>query len=417
MDHRSQLFLSLLSQRNLNVHLLLRIQLMLKVLKAGPFLTSYVSNPSIMASKLPIEIILTICKDAAQPTFSQREKYDIKNPYSTALFLCLVSRLVRRIIFPDFLHTILLRRRHSLKKFANALLMQKAYAEKKNDLFFDYTSAVQRMWISDAFDYFVYAKARSEDQDSPFFWQTRYSVPNEDEERARNISMLLPVILAAPELAVDRCHLGYIRDSVQNAWSSRTDPNVGGHSSFPGKTKNLIIIRQAENTGVYDASVRISVFLASIPHLTYLIDLAEESNTFRRVSCGTGSPERLVYSWMRNSTWNSMESLETFSVVYPHLPPIHDFKSITYAAYATGIDLHVERFTVSAALYKQDPDTFPWGPPWFPVTDPGNKRIQSDGVSFEVTRDKTYLSQYFCSWEKAWACGLPTDEGYWMSGR
>ncbi|KAG2110915.1 uncharacterized protein F5147DRAFT_760105 [Suillus discolor] len=357
-----------------------------------------------MVPKLPIEIILTICKDAAQPTFSQKEKYDIKNPYSTALSLCLVSPLVRRIILPNFLHTILLRRRHSLKKFANALLMQQAYAEKKSDFFFDYTSAVQRMWISDAFDYFVYAKARSEDQDSPFFWQIRNLPPAKDEERARNISVLLPVILAAPELAVDRHHLWDIQDSVQDAWSSRTDLNVGGHSSFPGKTKNLTIIRHAERPNVYYSNDTIFVFLASIPHLTYLINLAEESNTFRSVSCGANSPKMPVYYWMRNSTWTSMESLETFSVVYPHLPPV---KSISYDAYATrGIDLHVERFTVSAALYKQDPNSFSWGPPWFPVTDPGNKRIQSDGLSFEVTRDKTYLTRYFCSWDKAWACGL-----------
>ncbi|KAG1831591.1 hypothetical protein EV424DRAFT_1371881 [Suillus variegatus] len=338
-----------------------------------------------MAPKLPIKIILTICKDAAQPTFSQRENYDIKNPYSTALSLCLVSRLVRRIILPDFLHTILLRRRHSLKKFANALLMQKAYAEKKSDLFFDYTSAVQRMWISDAFDYFVYAEARSEERDLYSFFLTSNFLSKKDERRARNISVLLPVILAASELAVDFGHLKHIIWSVQDAWSSRTDLNVDGHSSFPGKTKNLTIIHQDQHSQLFYNTVKTFVFLTSIPHLTYLIDLAADSHTFRGISCGAESPKFPVYLWMRDHTWNSMKSLETFSV---------------------GIDLHVERFTVSAALYKQDTKSFPWGPPWFPVTDPGNKRIHSDGVSFEVTPDKTYFSQYFWSWDKAWACGL-----------
>ncbi|KAG1849584.1 hypothetical protein C8R48DRAFT_677010 [Suillus tomentosus] len=359
-----------------------------------------------MAPRLSIEIILTICKDAAQPTFSQREKYDIKNPYSTALSLCLVSRLVRRVILPDFLRTILLRRRHSVKKFANALLMQKAYAEKKSDLFFDYTSAVQRMWISDAFDYFVYAEARLENQDSPVFWHARYLFSNRDEARERNISVLLPVILAATELAVDRRHLRYIMHSVQDAWSSRTDLNVGGHSSFPGKTKNLTIIRQAQDVvSIYDHVITF-VFLASIPHLTHLIDLAEDSHDFRSISCGLTLPETTEF-FLRDDIWNSMKSLETLSVVYPHLPPLHDLESISYAAYATrGIDLHVERFTMSVTLFNQHRNSFPWGPPWFPVTDPGNKRIQSDGVFFEVTRDKTYFSQYFCSWDKAWACGL-----------
>ncbi|KAG1875876.1 hypothetical protein C8R48DRAFT_768730 [Suillus tomentosus] len=361
-----------------------------------------------MAPKLSIEIILTICKDAAQPTFSQREKYDIKNPYSTALSLCLVSRLVRRIILPNFLRTILLHRRHSIKKFANALLMQKAYAEKKSDLFFDYTSAVQRMWISDAFDYFVYAEARLENQDSPFFWHARYLFSNRDEARERNISVLLPVILAATELAVDRRHLRLIMHSVQDAWSSRTDLNVGGHSSFPGKTKNLTIIRQAQDPDFIDYRVMTFVFLASIPHLTHLIDLAEDSHDFRGISCGLTSPLETARDFLRrDDIWDSMKSLETLSVVYPHLPPLNDLKSISYAAYATrGIDLHVERFTMSVTLFNQHPNSFPWGPPWFPVTNPGHKRIHSDGISFEVTPDKTYFSQYFCSWDKAWACGL-----------
>ncbi|KAG1786697.1 uncharacterized protein HD556DRAFT_1192886, partial [Suillus plorans] len=229
-------------------------------------------------SDLPTEIILTICKDAAQPTFSQREKYDMKNPYSTALSLCLVSRLVRRIILPDFLHTILLRRHHSLKKFANALFIQKAYAEKESDLFFDYTSAIQRMWISNSFDYFVYAEARPPNNSSFLFSLAKYFCSKTDELR-RNISVLLPVILAVPELAVDRDHLGYIMKSVQDAWSSRTDLNVGGHSSFPGKTKNLTIIRQGDyldtwtgwNPELFSDRVKESVFLASIPHLTHLI--------------------------------------------------------------------------------------------------------------------------------------------------
>ncbi|KAG2352985.1 hypothetical protein BDR07DRAFT_1615306, partial [Suillus spraguei] len=82
-------------------------------------------------SDLPREIALMVFKYAAEPTFSQKEEYADKNPYATALSLCLVSRLVRRTILPEFLHTISLRRCLSLKMFANALLMQKAYAEKK----------------------------------------------------------------------------------------------------------------------------------------------------------------------------------------------------------------------------------------------------------------------------------------------
>ncbi|KAG1788651.1 uncharacterized protein HD556DRAFT_1190612, partial [Suillus plorans] len=89
-------------------------------------------------SDLPIEIALIVLTYAAKPTFSQEEKYDDKNPYSTAVSLCLVSRLVRRAILPELLQTILLRRPCGMNMFANALCMQKAYAEKESDLVFDY---------------------------------------------------------------------------------------------------------------------------------------------------------------------------------------------------------------------------------------------------------------------------------------
>ncbi|KAG2112018.1 uncharacterized protein F5147DRAFT_792708 [Suillus discolor] len=353
-------------------------------------------------SDLPIEILLIIFKEAAQPTFSQREKYDNKNPYSTALSLCLVSRLVRRTILPDFLHTILLRRRRSVEKFANALLMQKAYAEKQSDLFFDYTSVVQRMWICDAFDYSLNAQAQS--------WDSWMDVMVESHlkeiELKRNMSVLLPVILAAPALVIDRRHLKLVLEleGAENAWSSRTDHNISGQSTFSGKTKSLTIIRQSINhvLNVFRNISKGSVFLASIQRLTYLTDLAEDSCIFRGISSGVDSPKNPLSLWMRDLPWAHMKSLETFSVVYPHLPAPYDFQS-----YVTrGLDLHVERLTVSAALYKQGPESFPWVTPPFPVTDPGTKRTESDGLSFEVSRDKTHLTQAFCSWDKAWASGL-----------
>ncbi|KAG2049194.1 hypothetical protein BDR06DRAFT_975391 [Suillus hirtellus] len=345
-------------------------------------------------SDLPIEILLIIFKEAAQPTFSQREKYDHKNPYSTALSLCLVSRLVRRTILPDFLHTILLRRRHSVKKFANALLMQKAYAEEQSDLFFDYTSAVQRMWLCEAFDYSLNAQAQS------YLYRNMMAESYyQDIELKHNMSVLLPVILAAPALVVDRRHLKFILEleGTENACSS-----------FSGKTKSLAIIQQSINyvLNLFRRISKESVFFASIRHLTYLIDLVDDSSHFRDISSGVDSPKNKVSMWMRDLPYAYLKSLETFSVVYPHLPAPYDFQS-----YVTqGLDLHVERLAVSAALYKQDREFFPWVTPPFPVTDPGTKRRESDGLSFEVTRDKTPLAQYFCSWDKAWASGLIEDE-------
>ncbi|KAG1868704.1 hypothetical protein C8R48DRAFT_701121 [Suillus tomentosus] len=271
--------------------------------------------------------------------------------------------------------------------------MQKAFAEEQSDLFFDYTSAVQRMWLCEAFDYSLNAQAQS------YSWmEVMHESYYQDCELKDNMSVLLPVILAAPALVVDRRHLKFILEleGPENA------------CSFSGKTKSLAIIQQSINhiLNLFRRISKESVFFASIQHLTYLIDLADDSDHFRDISSGVDSPKNKVSMWMRDLPWAYLKSLETFSVVYPHLPAPYDSQSYVIQ----GLDLHVERLTVSAPLYKQDPESFPWVTPPFPVTDPGTKRIESDGLSFEVTRDKTRLAQHFCSWDKAWASGLIEDE-------
>ncbi|KAG2356988.1 hypothetical protein BDR07DRAFT_410761 [Suillus spraguei] len=59
---------------------------------------------------LPLELALLVLKYAAESTFSQKEKYAEKNPYADAISLCRVSRLVRRTVLPELLHTVSLRR-------------------------------------------------------------------------------------------------------------------------------------------------------------------------------------------------------------------------------------------------------------------------------------------------------------------
>jgi len=154
-----------------------------------------------LMGNLPIEIALIVFTYAAKPTFSQEEKYDDKNPYSTAVSLCLVSQLVRRTILPEFLHTILLRRPNSVNMFENALRMQKAYAEKESDLVFDYISAIKRMWIDDL----------------SYRGNSQFS---------QDMDVLVPVILATPALAINSYQLLRVMHSVQNAWDFYTGPNI-----------------------------------------------------------------------------------------------------------------------------------------------------------------------------------------------
>ncbi|KAG1831578.1 hypothetical protein EV424DRAFT_157996 [Suillus variegatus] len=347
------------------------------------------------SGNLPMELLIPILKDAAQLTFSPREKHVDKNFYSTAVSLCRVSRLFRRIILPEMLHTVFLR--HGVKKFANALLMQKAYAEKESDLFFDYTSAIQRMWISN-------------------YWA---SLSEGLSELKLNMSILHPVILAVPVLAIDCDHLELLIQSVEDAWTSHADLNIDHeYCPFPGKTQNLMIMSPG---GIWipfrsESKKKTSIFLASIPRLTYLPNLEAYSDGFRDISRGLKSPESLLDSWMNNIPWEHMTSLQTFSVVYPHLAPPFSMRS--YIDPTRGLDLHVERLNLSAPLYRQNPYSFkfPWGTPPFSATKLGEKNIRSNGLSFEVTRKQTHFCRLFFSWENAWACGLTDDEGYKEDG-
>jgi len=97
-----------------------------------------------------------------------------------------------------------------------------------------------------------------------------------------------------------------------------------------------------------------------------------------------------------------MKDLETFSIVYPHLTAHYDNNS--YIDRTRGVDVHVERFTVPAAPYKQNP---PNSRSWMAVLrSVKDKKKVLDGLSFKVARDQTHLTQVLCSWDKAWASGL-----------
>ncbi|KAG1837412.1 hypothetical protein DFJ58DRAFT_633769, partial [Suillus subalutaceus] len=201
-------------------------------------------------SDLPLEIALLVLKYAAVPTFSQKEEYAEKNPYETALSLCLVSRLVRRTILPDFLHTISLRRCDSMRMFAISVLMQKVYAEEESHLFFDYTSAVKRMWIS-----------------HNDFTEQRF----QDSETKLYMNLLVPVLLAVPELAIDWYNLKLVVQLVEDARTSCAGLDADHrHSLFPGKTQSLTIMGHSTDWEIFKHVRKGSIFLASIPHLTYL---------------------------------------------------------------------------------------------------------------------------------------------------
>ncbi|KIK34036.1 hypothetical protein CY34DRAFT_813195 [Suillus luteus UH-Slu-Lm8-n1] len=320
-------------------------------------------------SDLPVEIALIIFKYAAKPTFSQKEEYNDQNPYANALSLCLVSRLVRHTVLPKLLDTVLLPTRRNIEAFASALELQKKYTEDKSHLAFDYIPAVQRLWISRSTGDWMF--------DSPKL----------------SIITLLPVLLAVPTLAIECSYLASIVISLK-----------GDHrpSHFSGKTLILTVKHQA-GFHEYFKFIQKSVLFASISHLTYLIELNLDSNTFFNISKGFKSPDFPLGSWMSQIPWDCMNSLETFSVVYPH-PSLGLLE--TSLPFDQGVDLHVERLTVSAPLYKQNPGSFSWVTAPFPRTPPGEESAPTKGLSFKVTHGQGHFRRFGFTWEKVWACGL-----------
>lgn len=367
-------------------------QLLRQVLRTGLLLTSSASyhlvmEPSICFrfSDLPIEIALVIFKYAAKPTFSQKKEYNHANPYKDAISLCHVSRLVRLTVLPEFLHTVLLPKRRDLEAFAFALQLQKEHAEHKSHLAFDYIPAVQRLWLT-------------EPAKNPIL----------DAGLKQCITMLLPVLLAVPTLAVEPCYLSLIDESLEGSQSLPTDLNVD-HGPSPVLGKTLIVTVGSYLLGfenfqyIHQKPVQKSVFLASISHLTYLIELNPDSDTFRDISKGFKSPDLPLGSWMSDIPWDCMNSLKTFSVVYPHLGLPH--KTALFFR-QEGVDLHVERFTVSAPVYMQNPESVLWVTAPFPMTPPGKEIARTNGLSFKVTHDQGRFRRFDFTWEKVWACGL-----------
>ncbi|KAG1786685.1 uncharacterized protein HD556DRAFT_1505250, partial [Suillus plorans] len=283
-------------------------------------------------SNLPIEIALIVLTYAAKPTFSQEEKYDDKNPYSTAVSLCLVSRLVRRTILPELLHTILLRRPYSVNMFANALRMQKAYAEKESDLVFDYISTIKRVWIDDSCNYPV---------DTNDFYIAYRSGNSQFDQ---NMDVLVPVILATPALAINSYQLLRVMESVQNAWDFYTDRNISRHSSFPGKPKSLTLTGLDVNCKILHDICGGFIFLTWITRITCLIDLEADSNSFCDTSRGLRSPEHPLRNWICVTPWAWLKNLETFSIFDPHLTAPCDNDS--HIDHTRGVDVHVERLTL-----------------------------------------------------------------------
>lgn len=282
---------------------------------------------------LPTEINFLILTHAARPTFSQTDpRWDGRSYYSSALALCCVSRTIRRIIFPELVHTVFLVKANNVLAFVHALNMQKVYAQQKNHLYVDYALYVRKIWISEALG-------------SSF----KYKVPHSDNI---DFSLLAPVLLAAQSLALDFGSLSLLNGCLEYAWNSHVDLNVDQEYSpnLPWSTRTLTLLEDSPPIELSQSypltnTAPERAFLASISRIITLP--LTISNEYRGYELD--SDQQLYYvlpEWMDSFPWASLKSLRTVSVVLPHITIIAPFRE---SAPLHRSDVPVELLTFSAS--------------------------------------------------------------------
>ncbi|KAG2050934.1 hypothetical protein BDR06DRAFT_1010874 [Suillus hirtellus] len=206
---------------------------------------------------LPTELALIIFKHAAQPPFVQHAPYT-RDPYSSALSLCQVSKIVRRAVLPELLHTVLLSTARHLLAFVRARRMQKTYMDQQHDLAFDYASCVHSMSIGNV--------------RGPQYNSAPYFYPMPELEGEFDISLLALVILSASSLAINLNNINLLSKCLKHACKSNVDLNVDHENSvLPWSMRSLTLPGSFSYPWwPFVMSVHGYAFLASIQHLTLL---------------------------------------------------------------------------------------------------------------------------------------------------
>ncbi|KAG1734484.1 hypothetical protein EDB19DRAFT_1727203, partial [Suillus lakei] len=338
---------------------------------------------------LPTELALLVFTFAAEPDFAQPDTYAARNPYSTALSVSRVSKLVRRVVLPRMLHTVLLPEFYHVTHFVQALCMQKTYIEQQqHDLSVDYASLVHRLWIGVFRGPLRYGN-------TPFISSSTPSALTPGSEF--DVSLLAPVILGVSSLAIDFLSLDVLLACLNHARNSDVDSNVEhSNSVLPWSTKSLTLSGRLSLQWLsFVKTVLGNNFLASISHLTFLSSCHEKCRHFQgsclRKFASQDSEPYMLPLWMAGAPF---QRLQTFSRIIPHIDSELPVAESTAAAGAQETQVKLVTFPASLlpdhwTLQKiktlKEP-SIPSGPP-LPVSCIGK------------------LCSFCLDCEKIWACG------------
>ncbi|KAG1728907.1 hypothetical protein EDB19DRAFT_1832596 [Suillus lakei] len=339
-------------------------------------------------TELPVELALMILEYSARPTFDQADLYDARNPYLSALALCRVSKIVRRAVLPELLHTILLRDSIHVEKFVHALRIQKVHKQGGSDLHLEYAPRVHKMWII----------CHGGNLKPAHLLNTPRAYALKPSESPLDISLLAPILLTAPSLALGWSSLDLLVECLEHAWKSRVATHVNNeHSPPPWSTQTLTLSCSPPTSGPrwerLTDTPQGSTFLASISHLSTNPYVCDYKSHISRDYC--------LPLWMEVTPWASFKSLKTVFLPYPRIEPSVN----QFALIFTGIDSHVELLTLSASLLRDHCDCIPREIEAFAEIGPGEECIRSDDIRLKVS--DSHIRWYTRDgWEKVWACML-----------
>ncbi|KAG1744098.1 uncharacterized protein EDB91DRAFT_1050809 [Suillus paluster] len=320
---------------------------------------------------LSTELVLLILRYASRPTFFKTHK----NPYSSALSLCRVSKIIRRTVLPEILHTVLLSEYHNMTAFVHALRLQNTYAQQGNHLHFNYAAHIRKIWFGQICEPPPQAPMR---RNFALYAQSESDI---------DFSLLAPVLLSAPSLALDFGSLWLLYGCIESVWNSHVAMNIDHEHFPPWSTKSLTLVGDLIRWHPLTSSAEGSAFLASISRLTFL-----SPTTFDDLE----PQSHLLPEWMASVPWASFKSLRTVSLVLPRIV-------ITGAARTciSEENVDVELLTLSTPSMSS-----PWRHKSINAyTESGEGHVLSVDVR---TKSEDLRMQFNVSydWEEAWACGL-----------
>lgn len=336
---------------------------------------------------LSTELVLLILAFAARPDFAQTDEE--KNPYSSALALCRLSRITRRAVLPQLLRTVLLSEDNNVISFVHALRMQKVYRQQGNHLYFPYAAHVHRIWIG---------KISAPPPTAPLHGNFPRSTHNTSEPDI-DFSVLASVILGAQSLAVDFASLFLLCGCLEHAWSTHIAMNVDADCSPPPwNTKTLALSGEFTRWLPFTSTAEGSAFLASISHLIFLSPSRFRPWTVCKYDPCFDDAQFREYSlpeWMTSVPWVAFKNVRAVSLSLPHI--------VTQFDSDEPLDLHVELLTLSAS---------PGHRGWVPKNISNSFKNGEGRISLVDVRPSYFrvscisLFDVLFAWEEAWACGL-----------